>query len=173
MSNAAYFREWRRRNPERARAIKKRWRDAHPEKQQAARERWSEANHQRELDKGHRYRARKRGAYVEKVDRLAIYERDGGICQLCDESVARDKFDLDHIVPISKGGPHMPSNVRLAHRSCNARRGNHFPMVFHDPGPPPPEALEMIESLSPQLLVLDCGRKGMWMVGPLPERGLG
>lgn len=30
-------------------------------------------------------------------------------------------------MPISKGGLHSWDNVRLAHRICNRRKGNHMP----------------------------------------------
>jgi 5-methylcytosine-specific restriction endonuclease McrA len=30
---------------------------------------------------------------------------------------------LDHIVPLSRGGTHEPSNVQLAHYGCNSKRG--------------------------------------------------
>jgi len=66
--------------------------------------------------------------------RLAIYDRDLWICQLCDEGVDRDLMTLDpsgdwaptldHIIPQSKGGTHEPENLRLAHRWCNSVRGD-------------------------------------------------
>jgi len=60
-----------------------------------------------------------------------IWLRDGGICQICKTKVDRTKkaphpksVSLDHIVPISKGGTHEMSNLRLAHFLCNSKRGN-------------------------------------------------
>lgn len=35
-----------------------------------------------------------------------------------------DRASLDHIVPQSHGGSHDPSNLRMAHVGCNARRGD-------------------------------------------------
>lgn len=79
----------------------------------------------------------KRGRFIVPPHiRLAIYERDGWVCQLCMEPVTADLMttdpcndwapSLDHIecqawalVP-----DHSPSNLRLAHRWCNAVRGN-------------------------------------------------
>lgn len=67
---------------------------------------------------------------ISKRGRLEIYERDGRTCQLCGEPVDltlpwtdRWSATLDHIVPYSLGGSDDESNLRLAHRSCNSRRG--------------------------------------------------
>lgn len=67
---------------------------------------------------------------ISKKDRLKIYIRDRLVCQLCDSPVdltlpTTDRWaaTLDHIVPYSLGGSDDESNLRLAHRSCNSRRG--------------------------------------------------
>ena len=66
--------------------------------------------------------------FVDIPTRRAIYERDGWTCQLCDGPVDPDaaehaqRASLDHIVPQSRGGSHDPSNLRMAHVGCNARR---------------------------------------------------
>jgi len=64
--------------------------------------------------------------------RVSIYQRDGYMCWLCNDSVdmnanpQRDDWapSLDHVTPRSKGGTHDPSNLRTAHRWCNAVRGD-------------------------------------------------
>lgn len=67
---------------------------------------------------------------ISRKGRLEIYERDGFICQLCEGPVDlglpftdRWSATLDHIVPYSLGGSDDESNLRLAHRSCNSKRG--------------------------------------------------
>lgn len=67
----------------------------------------------------------------EQFDPLEIFDRDGWVCQICDESVdpamkfpSPDSASLDHVTPISLGGDHTRSNARLAHLGCNMRRGN-------------------------------------------------
>lgn len=66
--------------------------------------------------------------YHAAVSRLDVYERDGWICGICGAPVKREWNDarkerlapvLDHIVPVSKFGPHDMSNVCCAHRICN------------------------------------------------------
>lgn len=68
---------------------------------------------------------------VPRPVRLAIYERDGWICQLCFEPVDPDLHfnhrmaaTLDHIECQSWAlvPDHRPENLRLAHRSCNSIR---------------------------------------------------
>lgn len=80
---------------------------------------------------GGRRRAERYGVEYEFVDRAEIFERDGYICQLCGEDVdPAVKFPdsraatVDHVVPISRGGDHVASNLALAHFSCNAAKGN-------------------------------------------------
>lgn len=73
----------------------------------------------------YRSRARKYGVEYVKIDRLEIFERDNWICGICEEPVdqhapnLRDAASLDHIIPMSRGGDHLPGNVQLAHFGCN------------------------------------------------------
>lgn len=67
----------------------------------------------------------------EPVLLAEIADRDAWRCGICGGSVdAKVKWpdplspSLDHVVPLSKGGAHDPSNVRLAHVRCNSARGN-------------------------------------------------
>lgn len=80
-----------------------------------------------------RRRDRPSGSFISKSGRLAIYERDGWICQLCLEPVDPSLHylddwaaSLDHIEPQAWAliPDHSPSNLRLAHRWCNSVRGD-------------------------------------------------
>jgi hypothetical protein len=69
-------------------------------------------------------KARINGAsIIEKIDRNAIYERDGGICHICHRKVSKKTFTLDHLVPVVHHGDHTAINIAIAHRGCNSRRG--------------------------------------------------
>lgn len=68
--------------------------------------------------------------WIATADRLAIYERDSWVCQICSLPVDvgsgfNDNFapSLDHIIPRSLGGSDDPVNLRTAHRVCNSIRG--------------------------------------------------
>lgn len=66
----------------------------------------------------------------EQVGLWEIGERDGWVCQLCRKPVDRTLSPrhkwaktLDHIVPVLDGGCHVRTNLQLAHRTCNSRKG--------------------------------------------------
>ncbi len=65
------------------------------------------------------------GVTVEHVDTRLIYDRDGGLCQLCGLPVVRDSQEqsFDHRIPLSLGGSHTADNLQLAHRQCNTWKG--------------------------------------------------
>lgn len=74
-------------------------------------------------------RAERFGVEYEPINRTGLYVRDDFTCQICLEPLDMDAVfpdplspSLDHIIPISKGGPHIWSNVQSAHLSCNCRK---------------------------------------------------
>lgn len=83
---------------------------------------------------------RLRGAALVDLDITLgkLSERDNGICYICGKPVNwDDHYDKDghfiagdtypsieHVIPISKGGEHSWSNVKLAHRRCNYLKSN-------------------------------------------------
>lgn len=95
-------------------------------------ERWSDpAFRDRSRLSSHKRRALKYATNVTPFMDSEIFERDGWVCGLCGESVDRDASwpnpeaaSLDHIIPLSLGGPHEPGNVQLAHLRCNWRKGD-------------------------------------------------
>lgn len=87
-------------------------------------------------------RARKqkiRGATVvpftsgQLLDRLSMF---GGKCWMCKCPLTRKNQHIDHVKPISKGGPHMLANLRPACASCNLSKGDRWPIL---PGWQPPD----------------------------------
>lgn len=77
---------------------------------------------------GRRRRARLAGVESEPFGLEDVIARDGWRCGICGGKVdpkakgARGK-SLDHIVPVSLGGPHTLANAQLAHMNCNSQKG--------------------------------------------------
>lgn len=67
-------------------------------------------------------RAKKKAAWIESVDPIVVYERDCGICHICGEGIGEERWEIDHKIPLSRGGPHSYANVGLAHASCNRKK---------------------------------------------------
>ena len=68
-----------------------------------------------------------RRAYKAPVSFIRIYKRDHGMCRICGMPVQFDRSPeniwgatIDHLIPLSRGGTHEPSNCQLAHRLCNS-----------------------------------------------------
>jgi 5-methylcytosine-specific restriction endonuclease McrA len=77
--------------------------------------------------------ALKRGVTVAaNVSRNKVFKRDKHRCNHCkikvqvDTPLLDDSAELDHIVPLSKGGPHTYSNVQTLCRKCNADKSNNY-----------------------------------------------
>lgn len=77
-------------------------------------------------------RAACRGANAEAVDPLKVFDRDKWRCMLCGRStpsrkrgtIEDDAPELDHIIPLSKGGSHSYANTQCACRKCNREKGS-------------------------------------------------
>lgn len=87
-----------------------------------------------------RNKAMRRGARVERVYRTKVWVRDGGVCHICRVPVDRAAWDLDHVIPVSRGGVHCYSNVRVSHPYCNRKKHDHDP---RDSGSPYAYLLEV------------------------------
>lgn len=83
-------------------------------------------------DSYHRRRALKKAASTgEPVLFAEIAARDNWLCSLCGKPVDSlvkwpDSMSpsMDHVMPLSRGGAHDPSNVALAHLGCNTAKNN-------------------------------------------------
>lgn len=62
-----------------------------------------------------------------------LFARDRHVCAYCGEHYAESELTVEHIVPVSRGGQHMWTNVVTACRSCNTRKGNRRPEEAHMP----------------------------------------
>jgi len=78
-------------------------------------------------------KAIQRGATVaDSINPLLILDRDKWKCYLCGVKTPKELRgtyldnapELDHVIPLSKGGLHVESNLRCACRKCNAEKSD-------------------------------------------------
>lgn len=128
----AYDDKWRSANPEAARVSDKKKQkkhyDSHPEYRQKAvdrTKRWIQTNpiQAKRLRKAvsDRYRARKYTTRIGSIDYDRIISDSNGLCSICSK-VLTIPIDLDHVIPLSRGGSHTQDNLQATHASCNRRK---------------------------------------------------
>ena len=100
-------------NPAKGIAYTREWQKAHPDEMRTT---WATR------------RARKREAFIEKVEYAVLYERDNGICQIqlegCRIVITKSEGTIDHVIPLALGGKHSYANTQLACRRCNFKKGS-------------------------------------------------
>jgi 5-methylcytosine-specific restriction endonuclease McrA len=80
-------------------------------------------------------RAKHYGCAYEPINVMRVFARDGWRCRMCGVLTPRSlrgTYDacapeLDHIVPLSRGGPHAWHNVQCLCRECNHVKGDAMP----------------------------------------------
>lgn len=85
--------------------------------------RWARENPVKHRLKGSRRRALERGAPVpnSEIEKLMIKYRYEDARRLTKETGI--KHEVDHIWPLSKGGPHLPWNLQVLTRDKNREKG--------------------------------------------------
>jgi len=117
----AYKRMWRASNKKRNKEIDQR---ADSKRDNAARyRRWRRLNPTKELSKSANRRAKKRGATapLSSIESLMIKYRYEDARRLSKETGV--KHHVDHVIPLAKGGPHLPWNLRVITEAENLSKG--------------------------------------------------
>lgn len=144
--------QWRKNNPEKARAAIKIWKEKNPVKVAEDRAKWASNNPEKISAAVRRYRNKnpngaKRASNKWKKSNLEkcrvinnnrrdktkgrlspgivgmLFAKQGGICPACGLLLNKD-FHIDHKVPLSKGGLNVDTNVQLLHAVCNMKKGS-------------------------------------------------
>ena len=63
--------------------------------------------------------------------RFNVFLRDSFQCQYCGGGFASEELTFDHVVPRSRGGRTLWTNVVTACQDCNLRKGNRTPAECH------------------------------------------
>ncbi len=116
-------------DPEAGKKRAKEWSAKNPEKRRAICRKWSQENPELQRASTQRRRARLANVEHEKFRDVDVFERDKWICGICGQPInpaerhpAPGHAQLDHVVPIAKGGPHTWENVQASHAICNQQK---------------------------------------------------
>lgn len=119
-----YARKRRRENPEAARAASRRWSAKNPGRMAAICRAYAKANPEVFRRAARLRRARKAMVATtltnaEWTEALAVFNGACAYCLRADRPLTQD-----HMVPISRGGPHSLENIVPACGPCNSRKGD-------------------------------------------------
>lgn len=116
--------EWQKQNRASSTKRQKEWIKAHPAEAKGYADKWKKANPEKMALKEFRYRARKQNAAgvcsaEQLLARVAVF---GGKCWV--PGCGKRYTEIDHVLPLSKGGTNWPANLRPICSWHNRSKGN-------------------------------------------------
>lgn len=72
--------------------------------------------------RGHRF-----SRYIPPLSNRELFQRDHHLCAYCGKELPASRLTRDHIVPLSKGGQDLWTNVVAACLPCNQKKGDRSP----------------------------------------------
>lgn len=122
---------------------RRRYRERHPEQRAAEHARWAAKNadhlaeYRRERNRAKPWlkreeKARRRALMAgatpeERAEIKALYrqaqENRNVRCYLCGELIPMGQRQVDHVIPLARGGEHSAANLAIVHGRCNATKG--------------------------------------------------
>lgn len=97
------------------------WRNHDHAKEVARRsnQRWCEGHREITRERTRRRKAKYLAGSVELEHLALLMDAQQGLCLYCGSPLSDDLKHLDHRIPISRGGEHVPDNLAWACRPCN------------------------------------------------------
>lgn len=120
--------QWRASNKDRMALLQKRWCKANRERINARAKELRDRNPNYWRTKYKQRHARKRnapGTYTYQ-DVLNRYQAQNGRCYWCNCALG-EKYEIDHYIPLIRGGSNYPDNIVLACRFCNRSKKDRLP----------------------------------------------
>lgn len=115
---------------EERRAAQRAYRASNVEWHRARTSEWCKANPDKVRIIANRRRARIAKVAYHPIIPRDVFDRDGWRCYICGIEVfdlksktALNKAELEHVIPLSRGGEHTMENLKCSCRRCNALKG--------------------------------------------------
>jgi len=108
------------------------WREQNPEKQKSATAKWRLENYDSVLATNRNRRSKKKYSFGSHTscDIILIFDNQRGLCANCKSRLVKDgknKYHVDHIMPLALGGSNSKSNLQCLCPTCNMRKGAKHP----------------------------------------------
>jgi 5-methylcytosine-specific restriction endonuclease McrA len=110
MTGAERSKRWRERHPDRAKNVQRAYLILHPEQRRDTVRRYRERNLTAERLRILANRVKSRGGAVYVIAGRDLRRLANAGCAMCG---SRDRTELDHVIPISRGGHHGIGNVQV------------------------------------------------------------
>lgn len=141
--------EWRNKNPDRARELSRMWAEKNADRYEARRIAYRKQNYEKIEKKRQEWRDKNPERYREsrrlaaatrrarkkaapgrfgQTDLDILFIRQLGACFYC--RTILEEYHVDHFFPLAKGGSNGPENIVLACPSCNRRKNATCPHRF-------------------------------------------
>jgi len=124
-------REYYRANRESVLSQGRKWYENNKEQRRATVKAWLDRNPHKTTEYSRAYRARKAGAVgsytPDDVERQ--YRMQNGKCWWCGKTVGQ-KYHVDHIVPLARGGSNKPNNICISCPRCNLSKQDKLPQEW-------------------------------------------
>lgn len=120
-------------NPEKQRQWHREYCAINRDKKLKIKEDWRKRNPDHVRRKAVQYEGNRRARLMSMENRFSdsdvkdLMSLQGERCANCGKSLSRAKYEIDHIVPISRGGGNSRSNIQILCRGCNRKKGNMMP----------------------------------------------
>ncbi len=120
-------RAWRKAHPEKVREWSRDWQRRNPEKKRESVRRANAKNPAAKAARQLKRRGLLRGPGMSSAEWRQLVASYSGLCAYCSGG---GPLEIEHIVPVSRGGEHGPDNIVPACRSCNSRKHARPLLVF-------------------------------------------
>lgn len=120
--------EWYIKHPEAKRASENRYRNKHPDRCTESNQRWLDNNplKRREYSGRRRIRHTEAEGIYTSSDIDVLLKTQKGLCWWCGVKL-KGKYEIDHRIPLSRGGSNWPNNICLTCRRCNRSKSDKLP----------------------------------------------